>query len=470
MAIKIAIVGGGVAGVSSALVLGNLGFDVVLFEKREALISGPPFCHLHAGGNLYRDISTDDCITLLRQSIDFAKLFPFAIDKRPTIFATPTYDLYEPLDLIGRLETLKKEYEKLVKKDKSNMVLGEPNRYFEIFSKEELLELAKLQPTKEPKSNRDWLIPFAKNLDFSTIKFPVIVVQEYGINLFRVSANSLLALKKMENVKLLKSCRVTDIKRDNSKFIIEYSGAKSGVLEADYLINAAGFQTGIIDDFLGVKEQRMVEFKAAYTTLWEQRERYWPEVIFHGIRGTDKGMGQFTPYCNGIVQLHAMRKDVTLFENGLVSSTKDSSYPKLDREFLDIIENGWDKELLAKRTKRAIEFLAHFFPAFKSAKYGTKPLYGAQQIPGSDSSLRVAEVTFAQKRYARCEIIKVSSISDMASEIVKDIKDEFGLKISKDIFDIKALKEIDDNIIDKESCNIAKGLNYPCEIGKRCNS
>lgn len=40
---KISIIGGGVAGSTTALYLGNLGLDVTLFEKQNDLISGPPF-------------------------------------------------------------------------------------------------------------------------------------------------------------------------------------------------------------------------------------------------------------------------------------------------------------------------------------------------------------------------------------------------------------------------------------------
>jgi len=213
----------------------------------------------------------------------------------------------------------------------------------------------------------------------------------------------------------------------------------------------------------------MVEFKAAYTTRWEERDELWAEVIFHGIRGTNKGMGQFTPYCNGIVQLHAMTPDITLFKDGLAKSTNSSSYPRLDKKFIDLIENGWDRELLEERTKRAINYLSYFFPSFKSAKVGTKPLYGAQQIPGNNIELRVAEVSFPKSKYARCEIVKVSSVNDMAKAIVKDIQKEFNIKINRDFFDIKELKSLDDISIDKRACEVATKLNYPCEIGKRCN-
>lgn len=71
---SIAIIGGGVAGSSCALYFGKIGLDVTLFEKNSTLISGPPWCHLHAGGNLYREISDEQCIALLRQSIDFCDI------------------------------------------------------------------------------------------------------------------------------------------------------------------------------------------------------------------------------------------------------------------------------------------------------------------------------------------------------------------------------------------------------------
>ncbi|RUM70980.1 MAG: FAD-dependent oxidoreductase, partial [Sulfurovum sp.] len=83
--VKIAIIGGGVAGATTALYLGKREVDVTLFEKEPSLVSGPPFCHLHAGGNLYREISDEQCLKLLKQSIDFLRFYPFVVDYRPTV-------------------------------------------------------------------------------------------------------------------------------------------------------------------------------------------------------------------------------------------------------------------------------------------------------------------------------------------------------------------------------------------------
>ena len=52
---KIAIIGAGVAGSTIAIYLGRLGLDITLFERGDSIVNGPPFCHLHAGGNLYRE-------------------------------------------------------------------------------------------------------------------------------------------------------------------------------------------------------------------------------------------------------------------------------------------------------------------------------------------------------------------------------------------------------------------------------
>ena len=97
---NIAIIGGGVAGSTTALYLSNLNLNITLFEKNSTLISGPPFCHLHSGGNLYREISTKQCITLLKESIEFLRFFPYSVDFRPTVIVVPERDSETSNDLL----------------------------------------------------------------------------------------------------------------------------------------------------------------------------------------------------------------------------------------------------------------------------------------------------------------------------------------------------------------------------------
>lgn len=468
---KVVIAGGGVAGVSAALLLGSLGMEVTLLERQATLVSGPPFCHLHAGGNLYREISDAQCRTLLRQSIDFARLYPFAVDRRPTVIAVPTEDSGTPDALLPRLQLLREDYAALVAQDPGKRALGAPEEYFRLFGREEMEKLAEMNPAQKPSSAEEWMIPVARHLDFKRVQFPLILVQEYGLNLFRLAAGSGLALEAMPNVTIHRSTRLAGVAQSGSGWRLRCEGEFEGELEADYLINAAGFRTGEIDDMLGLSQKRMVEFKAAYTSYWKEREALWPELIVHGERGTPRGMGQFTPYPAGYVQLHGMTEAITLYPDGLVASTEASSQPRLPEHLLRKIEEGWPEAELQERTRRAIEHVARFLPDFAQAKLGGPPLFGAQQIPGEDPTLRVAEVAFPLPRYARCEIVKVSSVTDMAREILRDLERQGlakGLPLESELWQTPQLQTLDEALLSKRARRIAESRGYPAEMGERC--
>ena len=469
---NIAIIGGGVAGATTALYLGQLGLGVTLFEREKSLISGPPFCHLHAGGNLYREISDQQCITLLKQSIDFLRFYPFIVDYRPTVIAIPTEDSGSPDDLLPRLALLAKEYEKLIGDDPHNKVLGEPRDYYRVYEREQVEALRKESIVKEPKTPDEWMTPVAQNIDFDKVQFPLVMVQEYGLNLFRLSAGITLALDQIGSVEVLTETAVRTVQKESSsdRWVITYD--KQGTIDQkyfDYLVNAAGFRTGKIDDMAGVECKSMVEFKAAYISQGDGCcDTLWPEVIFHGERGTPRGMGQFTPYPNGYFQLHGMTKDITLYEDGLVANTKLSCQPKLKQNFIEKIEKSWNPEEVEARTKSAIRHLSQYIPKFSNAKVGSKPLYGAQQIPGDDPTLRVAEVSFPAKQYARCEIVKVSSVLDMVDAIVKELI-TLGYAAPSVLGDreIEALKTLNESELDELARSIAHAREYPKSLAGR---
>ena len=456
---KIAIIGGGIAGVTSAILLDE---DITLFEDKNSLISGPPFCHLHAGGNLYPDISTKECLQLLEESIDFLKLYPFSVDFRPTIITFPKSCQKEPKEYIARLDIIKNRYKELVDKDSSNRVLGEVEDYYKIYSKSEVAKLKELDTPSSPKTPKEWLISFAKFVNLDALKEPIIIVNEFGLNLFRASAATEIALKQKSNVELNLNSKVVDVKKIGDKFLVSYTSGDALLQEKfDYLINAAGYLSGKVDDKLGFVRAKYVEFKAAYVTKWRDDIKF-SEIIFHGKRGTPKGMAQFTPYNGGYYQLHGMSKKITLFDNGLVKTDANYSHPKLAKEFVEKIEHGWSEDLAKLRCQRAIEHFKEYMPSFaKEATVTKTPLFGAQQIPGDNAELRAAEVSFEQN-YARCEIVKVSSAISMAKEIAK----KFDLNFNKDY---KNLLDIDSKVIDKKAQEIATSRDYPAQLGVLLN-
>ncbi|HEY9190195.1 MAG TPA: FAD-dependent oxidoreductase [Sulfurovum sp.] len=469
---KIAIIGGGAAGSSAALYFGQLGLNVTLFEKDASLVSGPPWCHLHAGGNLYREISDAQCIALLKQSIDFLRFYPFVVDYRPTVIVLPVTDSSTPEALLPRLKLLTEEYKALIAKDPKNEVLGKPENYYQVYTKEAIERLREKAVVQNPRTSDEWMIPVARNIDLDKVQFPLIMVQEYGLNLFRLAAGAEMTLQALDSVTLHTNSIVYNVQQNVETEGWDISYIKEDVSHTesfDYLINAAGFKTGKIDDLLGAPCKSMVEFKAAYVSHWDGCEgTQFPEIVFHGERGTPRGMGQFTPYPGGYFQLHGMTKEITLYEDGLVASSLVSCQPRLGQDFIDKIERSWTEEETEKRTRAAIEHLSQYIPSFKSATVGSKPLFGAQQIPGDDPTLRVAEVSFPRERYARCEIVKVSSILDMIDAIAKQFVSLGYLKA--DVVgrrDLPHAIHLDEVSLKERAESIAEAREYPRDMANR---
>ncbi|MBE0365277.1 hypothetical protein PULV_a2044 [Pseudoalteromonas ulvae UL12] len=461
--LKVGIIGGGVAGSTIALRLGEIGVDVTVLEQGPSLVNGPPFCHLHAGGNLYREISEQQCLTLLQQSIDTLKVYPLSANIRPTVIAVPKHDSGDPLDYLPRLSKLQAFYQQLVKQDPSNQVLGKPSDYYRLFTREEAQTLAKKHTPISINSLDDWLIPVAKHINFEQLKWPIILVQEYGLSAFRLAAIASLSFEKMPHCNIQTHCQVQHVQFQDQQWQVK---TNQGHHQFDYLINAAGFQTGEIDDMAALTRERMVEFKAAYVAHWPEAVGHWPEVIFLGQRGTPNGMAQLTPYPGGYFQLHGMTKDITLFEHGLVKNTRHSAQPKLPEHLLNQARHKWHDFEVTQRSKKSISHLAQFLPQFASALPAGKPLYGAQQIPGDDPTLRAANVSFEKHNYVRAEIVKASSALRASDEIVKDL-------VAKGFVDKQALqlghlfthtKAVNNQAVCELAQRLAQERNYPIEL------
>lgn len=466
---KVAIIGAGVSGATAALRVSELGISTLVLEKKESVVNGPPFCHLHAGGNLYPDISDEQCIELLKQSIDMARLYPDSIDKRPTFISIPTSEDYKPQDLISRLDKLVDTYKELIQEDKDNQILGKPEDYYKLYHKEDLEKLKELDHVDNPNSLDEWMIGVAKTVDYHQLKFPVLLVEEYGWNLFRLAAQAQMALQQIEACDLYLNTEVKhiqDCSGENKAYNWQIETTQ-GTFYAQYLLNAAGYQTGEFDNEIDLVEDRMVEFKAAYVSKWNYNGSVLPELIFHGKRGTPHGMAQLTPYANGYYQIHGMTEDITLFENGLVKSGESDAQPDLNADFDKKIDQGWDRAEVVDRTTNAINFVAQFVPAFKKASVGGPPLFGAQQIPGEDSSLRVAEISFPRKFYGRSEIVKASSALDVADQLVQKLVDLNLIEVDQSTErNFKVLQGITSDKISDLAQQLATERGYAADMGQ----
>lgn len=465
---KIAIIGGGVAGATAAVHLGELGQDVLLIEKGEGLVNGPPICHLHAGGNLYREISEQQCIELLRQSLETVRLYPHTLNKRPTVIAVPNSDPGDPMDILPRLNTLRSAYQLLVNEDARNQLLGNPNDYFRTYNRTELEALQQCTQPEHPSTVDEWMIPVVQNINLDAIKYPLIAVQEYGWSVFRLGASAELVLERLPNCDVRTQTTVIDLEYTDAQWqvtLLSDLGVKEQVT-VDYVINACGYQTGSIDDMARHYRKRLVEFKAAYVTHWPDCQQLWPEVIFHGQRGTPNGMAQLTPYADGVFQLHGMTEGITLFKDGLVSSGLRSAQPVLPTYLQTKLTQGWSLDAQIERTDRAISHMSQFMPTFNSAGIAGKPLFGAQQIPGDDATLRAADVSFEEDHYARIEIVKGSS----ALSAVRKIAQQWQLAAADGVQDIELTHPISMKLtaqqVEDKALAMADDRGYPQALAK----
>ncbi len=459
----IGIIGGGIAGSTVATRLTAEGYKVTLLESGKSLVNGPPICHLHAGGNLYRDLSDDACLILLKQSIDTLKYYAHAINFRPTVIAVPNRDQGHKINLVPRLVKLRSYYQELIAEDPGNEVLGKAKDYFRVYTKDDLTTLAKLQQPASPQTPDDWMIPFAQAINISDFKGDFYLVQEYGVSLFRLSATVSLKLEKEESCQIITEAEVIKVDANEQGWTLKYrKNNQESTIDVDFLVNAAGFRTGEIDDLLGFKRQRMAELKAAYISQWPTQKGIWPEVIFHGIRGTKDGMASMTPYPNHYMQLHGMTENITLFKDGLSKSTETSAQPQVKPEHLQKVDLGWEREEVIERTQNAINHITALVPSFSSASVGGKPLFGIQQIPGLDASCRTADTSFEDENYARVETIKLSSTLLAADKVVDKLKN--GKFTPGKPIELVELNYIE---VESEARKIAISRGYPEDLAKR---
>jgi hypothetical protein len=466
----VAIVGGGIAGSTIALKLTMAGIRVSVLEQNAGLVNGPPVCHLHAGGNLYRELSEEQCITLLHQSIDTLKLFPHAVNVRPTVIAVPSHDPGEPNELLPRLKRLQSEYQALVEQDAENRVLDDPKNYYKVYQKSDIESLSNRPLPIQPETLDEWMTPVAHFVDLNQLKFPLIMVQEYGLSKFRLAAMLTLALNRSRHCEMRMNSKVVGLEKNRTGWGVSFTSSdkeETETISVDYVVNACGFRTGELDDLIKIKKKRLVEFKAAFISTWSKQQGMWPEVIFHGERGTPNGMAQLTPYPDGMFQLHGMTEEITLFKGGLVASTVDSSQPKLDGVLLQKINVGWQPEVQKQRTEKAIAHVSKFIPSFATAIMGGKPLFGAQQIPGEDPTKRATAISFTSHQYARAEIVKASSAINCAEQLINRLKLEKVFNPIENSAEANRFNQLQFDEVEELAIEMATKRGYPIALAKR---
>ncbi|MCT7656769.1 hypothetical protein MBH78_23460 [Oceanimonas sp. NS1] len=148
-------------------------------------------------------------------------------------------DAGDPEALLPRLRQVTREYQLLVNEDPASRVLGEPDDYYRCYHREEFEALASRPLPDRAQTHDDWMIPLARQLDASQLKFPLILVQEYGWSLFRMAATATQALSESPLCDLRLNTRATRLEQHECSWHVQNVGpGGERVDEVDFLVNA----------------------------------------------------------------------------------------------------------------------------------------------------------------------------------------------------------------------------------------
>ena len=130
------------------------------------------------------------------------------------------------------------------------------------------------------------------------------------------------------------------------------------------------------------------------------------------------------------------------------------------------LTQGWEANEIELHTLRAIDYLSQFIPQFQTAIVESKPLFGAQQIPGDDDSLRTADVSFDAENYARMEVVKGSSALEAAMKIVSHWSlvppNNYLSKSIEELHPISFL--LKSEMVEEQAVQLARQREYPIEL------
>ena len=435
---KIAIVGGGIAGVMAAIKIAQeINTEIHLFEKNGKLLQGGPWCHLHAGGMLYPMISKDDALELLYDSLSFALFFQESIIHTPCIVAYRKESTYSSSKLLSRCMLMESKYSEWSKQHDHALPLGTIDSYFAMYTREDM-EYFKNNGTFEKTIHPfhdSYVKTFCKLLkNIDDIKYPFVSVREPIIDMDMAKSKLKLLLSMYSNIHIHTNAFVENISKEYTQanyvlYNMTYNkNNKNYIITADFLINAAGFESrhllshnryflnnvsyknlSYMFHHIKSSSDEQIECKASFIINIESfpYKNYIPEMAIIGERGTQNGMIQITPTKHkNHFQIHAMMENSSL-----------------------IREISFDNQSeLYFRTHKAIEHVYNVFHGFYTAQPShLEPLWGIQRTVGKDHTKRTSTLIFEKHAsYAEIQLVKGISSVSLASLLAKQLQIQLG--------------------------------------------
>lgn len=364
---KIAVIGGGISGVFSAIQLARNKYHVDLFEQRGKLLGGLPYCHLHTGGFLYPDTPISEIQNLFYSALAFEEYFSTCILRRPTVIAYNAHSDYTTDQLLHRCKIIKWLYTSTCK-----TVFGPPDQFYAVYDLETLEAKRSVSEYHDPYV----YMVFEKLVDKTSIKYPIVSVCEFGID-----------QKAVED----------QLKRELAEYsslITVYYNQKIDRIEDRedrYVVNATGAGTAEPGD--------KIEYKTSF--IFHGEPPTAAEVCIIGERGSQNGTLQLTPIPDGL-QVHLMTPLSSMIQLGDPGDT-------LCTTSLDLRNRG----LIALRAIRD-QFAGYSRYTYKGS------LGGIQRVRGSNVSSRASGYSIRGNVITLCTL-KAMSIVKVVRDILQNL-------------------------------------------------
>ena len=410
---RIAVIDGGISGCLSAIELSKLpNVQVDLFERKHKLLQGSPYCHLHAGGFLYPDISIRDCTTLLNDSLDFAEYFVDFLDRRPCVVAYNANSQYQPHNLVFRARMMQMIYRCWASDNGNKYLLGHPDQYVAVYTKQDVDHFRQHgclpETTDKAKLYHQPYVEAALSQlsDFESIKYPIVSVNEPGIRQSELELHLINTVCSTVNIQV---CTNTIISQGDVTKVGTGWNITKNQTEAhyDFLVDACG---GLRSEYFEVDTPELLELKSSwviYNNSPEVSHPYFPEIAIVGQRGTQDGLIQVTPIGKDVFQIHYMNTDSTIIKGSEGYIENVIQYDELP--YYDAME----------RIKVAIDKTASYLSMFsKSEPLGS--LWGLQRTVGKEASKRTSQILFKIDS-AEIQLTKASSIVTLVRQLTKHI-------------------------------------------------
>lgn len=420
---RICIVGGGISGCLSAIKLSqNNKLLIDIFEKKSDILSGPPFCHLHAGGMLYPMISLQDSEELLYDSLMFAEMFDNCLEKRPTVIAYRKTSGYSVGKLILKCKMMQYCYSNWSKNNYNKLPIGSIDSYYEIYTREDMINFKNGSRQIINNYHDRYVEKFCKYLNnIDDIQYPFVSVNEYGISLSLVKEQIKHNIGLFKNIKVYNNTDVITLSKTSVNTKADSNNTWSICTahpiiqhEYDFVINASGYNINTLrntnenkDYFLELKSSWLIKNDSLSNI-----ELDFPEIAILGERNTENGMVQITPLFQNnemYYQIHCMKNNITLFPDGCAHSDNVNEFYY---NFKDLLSNNkFSEKIIKQRTLVAIKEISKLFKIFEASKVHDTPLWGIQRIPGKTTSKRTYSIV-SDHNYIEIHIVKgISSVS-----------------------------------------------------------